>query len=222
MPEFIFMLTKNDVTVQNAFQVYEEVRHTSLKYIGFKDIGLPFDQLKELTRHMHLDGRQVMLEVVSERKEDELRSARAALDLEVDYLVGGTHAKEVTEILNGTNMKYFPFPGKIIGHPSNLRGTIDEIVDSAKKLAGMKGVHGLDLLAYRYDGDVPSLIRAVLASIPIPLIAAGSVDSTERLQALTDLGVWGLTVGSAIFDNKFLDSAVKNQVERVLALCGHK
>ncbi len=221
MPEFIFMLTKNDVTVSNAFEVYEEVRQTALTYIGFKDIGLPFDQLKELTKLMQPDGRKVMLEVVSERKEDELRSARAALDLGVDYLVGGTHAAVVTEILSGSSIKYCPFPGKIIGHPSNLRGSIDAIVGSAVKLSETKGVYGLDLLAYRYDGDVTLLVKAVLDAISVPLIAAGSVDSPERIKALTDLGVWGLTVGSAIFDNKFLDSSVKNQVEHVLTLCGH-
>src|SRR5829696_3103108 len=92
MPEFVFMLTHDDVTVEDAFKVYDEVRDTGLHFIGFKDVGLPFDRLKALTEAMHEDGREVMLEVVSEEKGDELRSAEAALDLGVDYLLGGTHA----------------------------------------------------------------------------------------------------------------------------------
>ena len=75
MPEFIFMLTHEDVTVENAFEVHGEIRDVGLRYVGFKDIGLPFDRLKALTEVIHECGQEVMLEVVSEGKRDELRSA---------------------------------------------------------------------------------------------------------------------------------------------------
>jgi hypothetical protein len=219
MPEFIFMLTRNDVTVEDAFEVYDEVRDTGLRYVGFKDVGLPFDRLKRLTEAMHEGGHEVMLEVVSEEKEDELRSARAALDLGVDYLLGGTHAGEVTEMLSGTGIRYCPFPGRIVGHPSLLRGSIEEISQSAKDLAAMDGVWGLDLLAYRHDGDVEALVRAVVESVEVPVIAAGSVDSEERIRTLAEAGVWGFTVGSAIFEGRFAynGASTREQVETVLA-----
>jgi hypothetical protein len=219
MPEFIFMLTRNDVTVEDAFEVYDEVRDTGLRYVGFKDVGLPFDRLKALTEAMHEGGHEVMLEVVSEEKEDELRSARAALDLGVDYLLGGTHAGEVTEMLSGTGIRYCPFPGRIVGHPSLLRGSIEEISQSAKDLAAMDGVWGLDLLAYRHDGDVEALVRAVVESVEVPVIAAGSVDSEERIRTLAEAGVWGFTVGSAIFEGRFAynGASTREQVETVLA-----
>ena len=44
MVEFIFMLTHDDVTVANARDVLQELRAWQpdrLKYLGFKDIGLP-------------------------------------------------------------------------------------------------------------------------------------------------------------------------------------
>jgi hypothetical protein len=47
MSEFIFMLTHHDQTVPNAFAVYQEVKDTGLRHIGFKDIGLPFPDLKK-------------------------------------------------------------------------------------------------------------------------------------------------------------------------------
>ncbi|MEW6635487.1 MAG: HisA/HisF-related TIM barrel protein [Actinomycetota bacterium] len=216
MPEFIFMLTKNDVTVENALEVYEEVRDAGLRYVGFKDVGLPFDRLRTLTETIHEGGQEVMLEVVSERKEDELRSARAALDLGVDYLVGGTHAEEAAEILSGSGIRYCPFPGKVVGHPSLLRGTIEEIVGSAQRLASMDVVQGLDLLAYRYDGDVDALVRAVVEAVDVPVIAAGSIDSVEKIRRLSDAGVWGFTVGSAIFDGSFAGSSLRERVEKVL------
>jgi hypothetical protein len=219
MPEFIFMLTHNDVTVEDAFGVYDEVRDTGLRYVGFKDVGLPFDRLKRLTETMHEGGHEVMLEVVSEEKEDELRSAQAALDLGVDYLLGGTHAAEVTPMLLGTGIRYCPFPGRIVGHPSLLRGSIEEISQSAQQLAAMDNVWGLDLLAYRHDGDVERLVRAVVGSVEVPVIAAGSVDSEEKIRTLADAGVWGFTVGSAIFEGAFAHNgaSTREQVETVLA-----
>ena len=219
MPEFIFMLTHNDVTVEDAIEVYDEVRDAGLRYVGFKDVGLSFDRLRALTEAIHEGGQEVMLEVVSEEKEDELRSARAALDLGVDYLLGGTHAGEVTRMLSGTGIRYCPFPGRIVGHPSLLRGSIEEITQSAVELAAMDGVGGLDLLAYRHDGDVERLMRAVVESVEVPVIAAGSVDSEAKIRTLADADVWGFTVGSAIFEGKFAynGASAREQVETVLA-----
>ena len=39
MIEFVFMLTHHDRTVDDPLSVYEELRGTGLRYIGFKDIG---------------------------------------------------------------------------------------------------------------------------------------------------------------------------------------
>lgn len=216
---FIFMLTRNDATVANAREVYREIADLPLQHVGFKDIGLPPAELTRLAEDMHRDGKTVMLEVVSERREDELRSARAALDIGVDYLLGGTHAAEVLPIIAGSGITYCPFPGRIVGHPSLLRGTIDEIAASARDLAALDGVGGLDLLAYRYDGDVPALVRAVVDAVDVPVIAAGSVDGRERIRELAGLGVWGYTIGGAIFADRFPAApGVRSQIEHVLAI----
>ena len=79
MTEFIFMLTHQDRTVPNAREVYDEVRPTGLHYVGFKDIGLPIPELRALAAAMRSDGREVMLEVVSEDKDEELRSVEAVV-----------------------------------------------------------------------------------------------------------------------------------------------
>jgi hypothetical protein len=200
MTAFVFMLTRNDATVPNVFEVYEEVRDTGLQYVGFKDVGLPLAHLKDLTATMQADGREVMLEVVSEHVTDELRSIAAAVDLGVDYVLGGTHADRALDLLRGSGIRYFPFPGTVLGHPSVLRGGVDEIAASAVRLTAMDGVAGLDLLAYRHDGDVEALVAAVVAASSGPVIAAGSVDSVERIRTLAALGVWGFTIGGAVFD----------------------
>jgi uncharacterized protein related to proFAR isomerase len=202
MLEFIFMLTHHDRTLERALDVYDDIRDLPLRYVGFKDVGVPHATLRELARRMHDDGRQVMLEVVSERAEDELRSIAAAVDIGVDWVLGGTHADEGLEAIGGASVKYCPFPGRVIGHPSLLRGTIDEIAQSAHDLTARDGVYGLDLLAYRYDGDVEAMIAAVLERASGPVIAAGSVDSVERINTLGRLGVWGFTIGGAIFEGR--------------------
>jgi hypothetical protein len=200
--EFIFMLTRNDQTVPDAREVYDTLRDTGLRYVGFKDIGLPPARLRELAGAMRADGREVFLEVVSERPEDELRSV---------HTVGppGTAGRP----------RYCPFPGRVVGHPSVLEGTVDEICGSAHDLTARPGVQGLDLLAYRWSGDVPALVRAVVGAASGPVIAAGSVDSAERIQALTDAGAWAFTIGGAIFDRKLpAGPSVREQVECALAL----
>src|SRR5688500_1446971 len=123
MPELIFMLTHHDQTLENALDVYDEIRDLPLRYVGFKDVGVPADTLRELTGRMHEDGREVRLEVVSERAEDELRSVAAAVDIGVDWVLGGTNPDAALEVLAAVpNVRYCPFPGRVVGHPSQLRG----------------------------------------------------------------------------------------------------
>lgn len=220
MAEFIFMLTRGDATVDDALDVYAQVQDLSLRYVGFKDVGVPFDRLRGLADAIRAGGQHIMLEVVSERREDELRSARAALDLGVHYLMGGTHAEEVTRLIAGSPIRYFPFPGTVVGHPSVLRGTIQEITESARRLGALPGVHGLDLLAYRYEGDVAALVAAVVRATPAPVIAAGSISTPAQIQRLATLGVWGFTVGTAIFERQFepREPSIRAQVNAVLKI----
>ena len=49
-PEIIIMLTHHDVTVKNAAEVFEECKDIeAVKLWGFKNVGLPKDQMKTLT-----------------------------------------------------------------------------------------------------------------------------------------------------------------------------
>ncbi len=220
MSHFILMLTRNDQTVADARAVYQDVRHCDLRYVGFKDIGLAFDELQRLANDIRADGRKVMLEVVSATRESELRSIEAAIELKVDYLLGGRHATEAVKRLKGLPIQYFPFVGHTVGHPTTLTGTIEEIVEDAQRLCAIDGVHGLDLLAYRFSGGVPELTRQVAKAANKPVIAAGSIDRPERVHAMRAAGAWAFTVGSALFDGLFPTNAMKAQIESVLQLEG--
>jgi hypothetical protein len=187
-----------DAAIHAATALQAGIRH-----IGFKDVGLPFDALAGLSRQIREGGASTYLEVVSLDRESEIRSVKAAIDLGVDYLLGGTHAEDVLPLLEGTPIRYYPFPGRIVGHPSILEGSQAEIVQSAVALASHQGVAGLDLLAYRSAGNVPSLIDAVCRAVPKPIIVAGSIDRPDQIETIRRGGAAGFTVGTSALDGRF-------------------
>jgi hypothetical protein len=218
MSEFIFMLTHNDSTVENAREVLELVKSTGLSHIGFKDVGATPQKQRELADAAHAAGLTVYLEVVSIDKEDEMASIDAAMAAGVDWILGGKFAVDAVAKLAGTNIKLAPFPGRIVGHPSALEGTIDEIAAHAAELTSIQGVSGVDLLAYRHATVDPlELTAAVVKAVKGPVIAAGSVVSQAQIDGLAKAGAWGFTIGGAIFDGVLPgDKDVVSQVRTAL------
>jgi len=203
-PDFIFMLTRADRTVADAEARVPEALAAGVRHIGFKDIGLPASALRRLAGALRRAGATTYLEVVSLDAASEAASARMAVDLGVDVLMGGVRPQAVTPILAGAAIRYYPYPGEIVGHPCVLVGTVEATVESARRLLATPGVHGLDLLAYRFAGDAEGLMRAVCqAAIGRPVVIAGSLDRAERLAAVVSAGASGFTVGTAALDGVF-------------------
>lgn len=216
MTEFIFMLTRDDRTIADARRVYASIAHLDVAHVGCKDLGLAPTELAALVEDIRANGHTSYLEVVSETEEATLRSAWAAAEIRPDCLIGGTLIEPVQEIIGGTGIRFFPYVGRVIGHPCLLRGTIEEIVQDARRAEEL-GVDGINLLAYRYDENVDALVEAVVGAVSVPVIAAGSVDSVERIQALADRGVWAFTIGTAALDGELVPGApLEAQLRRVL------
>ncbi|MEA2136806.1 MAG: 4-hydroxythreonine-4-phosphate dehydrogenase [Solirubrobacteraceae bacterium] len=216
MIEFIFMLTRDDVTLKDAREVYASVAGSGLRHVGCKDVGLPTEELKALMADIRSNGHESWIEVVSETEEDTLASARAAAEIGPDHLIGGTLIEPVQEILEGTGIKFWPYVGQIVGHPCLLRGSIEEIVADTERAAAL-GVDGINLLAYRYDGDVEALVRAVVGATDLPVICAGSVDSVDRIRALEACGAWAFTIGTAALDGALVEGApLSGQLEAAI------
>jgi mannose-6-phosphate isomerase-like protein (cupin superfamily) len=224
---FVFMLTRNDRTVADAPQQLQAALSLGVRHIGFKDIGLPIEQLKSLNAAIKAGGATSYLEVVSLDRDSEIVSAKAAVEIGVDMLLGGTRVDDVLTIIEGTGIQYYPFPGRITGHPSVLEGTIEEIVESAKAISARDGVHGLDLLAYRSAENVPELMKAVCAAVSKPVIVAGSIDTPERIAVVKGAGAAGFTIGTAALDGKYpasgkdLPSQLSTIIRDVAALNQH-
>jgi 4-hydroxythreonine-4-phosphate dehydrogenase len=213
--DFIFMLTHTDRTIPDAADRVPDALRAGVRHIGFKDVGLSFAGLRRLARTIRAAGATLYLEVVSLDAQSEEASARAAVELGVDVLMGGTRPEMVLPVLAGTGIRYYPFPGQVVSYPSVLVGTTDAVVESARQLAAMDGVYGLDLLAYRFQGDVPDLIGQVCRAVaPKPVMVAGSIDRPERIAAVIVAGAAGFTVGTAALDGIFpaRSSALSDQL----------
>jgi len=215
MTNFIFMLTHNDLTVSNAVEVFKETRDTGVTCVGFKDTGLSLEEQRTLVGLMRRKGKTIFFEVVSENKEAAMRSIKNAIALKIDYLIGSTYIEQTLRLLKG-RITFMPYVGKVAGHPCMLRGKIEEIIADAKRAEGL-GVAGINLLAYRYDGDADQLIESVKKAVTIPIIVAGSINSFERIRKVAEIGMWGFTVGGAIFERKFApEGDLRDQVTAVI------
>jgi hypothetical protein len=202
-PELIIMLTHMDSTVPNALEIFNQTRDAPVTFWGFKDVGLPPEQMKALVSTMKDAGKTTCLEVVSLSEEEGLRGASLAVEAGFDILMGTVYYESIGKFMQGKPIKYYPFPGHVHSHPSILDGTIEEIVEHCKFLES-KNADGLDLLAYRYTGDARDLLKPAVKSVNIPICSAGSVATFQRIAEIWDAGTWGFTIGSAFFDGKFV------------------
>ena len=202
-PELIVMLTHQDKTVSDALELFERTREYPITHWGFKDVGLSPREMQPVVDAMKDAQKVTFLEVVSLSEEEGLQGARLAVELGFDVLMGTVFYPSIGDYLRDKPIRYYPFPGHVHSHPSILDGTIDEIVSHACDLEGY-GVHGLDLLTYRYTGDAARLLAQVVQATKIPIVSAGSIASFERIQEVWDSGAWGFTIGSAFFDRQFI------------------
>jgi hypothetical protein len=215
-PEFILMLTYNDSTVKDAVRIFRECKNAPVRHWGFKDVGLPPEEMKTLVGEMKAAGKTTYLEVVSLSEAEGLEGAKIAVEAGFDILMGTVFFDSILEYLKDKPIKYYPFPGHVYSHPSILDGTIDEIVAHARFLES-QGVQGMDLLSYRYVGDAPHLLREVVKAASVPIVSAGSIESYKRLAEVWQAGAWGFTIGSALFDKKFVPDG--SFLDNTLAVC---
>jgi hypothetical protein len=215
-PKLITMLTYNDETVQEAYEVFKQSADIPCEFWGFKDIGLPLNKMKKLVTEMKTAGKTTFLEIVSLSEKECLDGAKVAVDCQFDYLMGTVFYSSVFEYLKNKDIKFLPFCGKVSGHPSVVEGTIREVVEDGKKLA-LIGVDGVDLLAYRFVGDPEQLSREFISAVNLPVVIAGSIESFDRLDIIKDLNPWAFTIGTAFFDKKFVPGAsFSEQIQVVL------
>lgn len=222
--DFIFMLTNQDRTVGNCLEVIESISDIGLMHIGFKDIGVDHSVLASLTKKIAAHGAISYVEVVSTTPASIRASIVAAARLGVDRVLGGQDVAFAIQSFKADGPTYYPFPGRPVGHPTQLGGSADDIEADCRR-ARDAGCPGADLLAYRATEAEPrALIRAARRGLGDDgyLIVAGSIDSTDRITEAKDAGADAFTIGSAIFENRFAAgvTGVRGQCEAVLRAIG--
>lgn len=212
-PELIVMLTHNDCTVENAYQIFEQCKNSKAKFWGFKEKPLPVEEMKKLYAYMKKCGKTTFLEVVEYTETECIEGAKIAVECGCDILMGTLFFDSVNKICKEHNLKYMPFVGKVTERPSILEGNVEEMLEEAQKYLE-KGVYGFDLLGYRYTGDPVSLNKNFVSKVNAPVCLAGSINSYQRLDEVKDASPWTFTIGSAFFENKF-DGNFSEQIDKV-------
>jgi hypothetical protein len=219
--DFIFMLTRNDRTVEDAGCLVDQVCDLGVTHIGFKDIGVPVATMEDVVGAIRRRGAICYLEVVSTTPAAIVRSLRSAVALGVDRVLGGTDLAAARTIL-GDLSRYFPFPGRPIGHPTRLEGSAALVAEDCGRALAM-GCGGVDLLAFRATQAEPlDLVRAARNAVcGGKLIVAGSVNSRRQIHALAKSGADAFTIGSAVFDGSFSPSkgSLRGQILDILEAC---
>lgn len=203
-PQLIVMLTYNDRTVDNAYEVFDRCRGSKAQFWGFKEEPLPLPEMKRLYAHMKACGKTTFLEVVAYTEPECLAGAQMAVECGCDVLMGTIFSDAVNDFCRTHGLKYMPFVGEISERPSVLRGSLEGMIAEAREYLA-KGAYGIDLLGYRYEGDAAALNKAFTAAIDAPVCLAGSVNSFQRLDEVKDAAPWAFTIGSAFFDQCFGD-----------------
>ena len=212
-PLLVVMLTYNDMTVENAYEIFEQCKDSKAEYWGFKEEPLPIEDMKKLFSYMKQCGKKTSLEVVAYTEKECIEGAKMAVECGCDALMGTIYSDEVLKICKENGMSYMPFVGQIKERPSVLEGTIDDMIAEAREYIA-KGVSGIDLLGYRYTGDAVLLNKRFVEEVDAPVCIAGSVNSFERLEEIKAADPWSFTIGSAFFDNKF-GATFKEQIDKV-------
>lgn len=202
MIELIAMLTHNDKTVDNAREIFAASVDAPTQHWGFKDTGLSAADLALLARDMKDAGKTVHFESLEEKETNCLAAAQFAVDNGLDYLIGMAFYPSVAKLLAEANVGYLPTCGGRSGIPRMLHGSIEDIVADATRIRPQ--VDGVALSLYRWtDGDPGQLGKAFVQEVEAPVVVTGSINSTDRMDEIARLAPWGITVGSALFDDVF-------------------
>lgn len=201
-PSLIVMLTHNDVTVTNAYEIFEKCKNSKAKFWGFKEEPLPLEQMKRLYNYMKKCGKTTILEVIAYTEKECMEAAKKAVECRCDILMGTMFYDSINEYCKENNLKYMPFVGQVKERPSILIGNIDDMIDEANNYID-KGVYGIDLLGYRYVGNAVELNKKIVSNVNAPVCIAGSINSFKRLEEVKEANPWVFTIGGAFFENKF-------------------
>ena len=198
----IVMLTWNDVTVENAKEIFLESKNAKAEHWGFKVEGTTPESMKELVRLMKDAGKRTYIEELAIDEPTCVNTAKLSAQCGADHLLGTVYYDSVKKICGDAGIAYSPFVA--LDPDTRMRAPIEEIIRQAKE-AEEKGIYGINLSAFRYLGGNPvELLSRLSAEIGKQFTISGSVNSYDRIDILKKIPkLYGFTIGGAFFEHKF-------------------
>lgn len=210
----IVMLTWNDVTVENAKEVFMKAKNAKAKHWGFKVDGTTPESMRELVQIMKDAGKKTYIEELAIDEPTCERTAKLCVQCGADHLLGTLYYESVKKICDDAGIAYSPFIA--LDTDTRMRAPIDEIIRQAK-VAEEKGIFGINLSAFRYlGGDPVELVKRLSTEIGKQFTISGSVNTYERINILKSIPkLYGFTIGGAFFEHKFGDDFAR-QIDAVI------
>ena len=216
------MLTRSDQTVPDCLEVLDEIRPLGLGHIGFKDVGVPPEVLRELVARIQATRR------------DELHGGREHVERGVLALGAGRarhrrrsparrHAgrRGARDPRGQRGTTYLPFPGRPFEHPTKLGGT------PRRRRSTIAG-------GSRRRAAPASICSRIARPRPIRSSSCARRGAARRatarrrqrrdpaqIRALAAAGADAFTIGSAAFDGSFspLMGSLRSQLRAILDAC---
>jgi len=201
-PDIIVMLTQNDITVKDAYNIFMSSWNLDIRNWGFKNTGINKEDMYKLAKVMKEKGKKTFLEILAYDEASCLDIVKTAVECGFDEVMGTMYFPSVYKYLSNYNIPYKPFIGKVSGVPSILESSFTEILNNAKELM-QKGIAGFDFLAYRSKEDGEKLARQFCNAINAEICITGSISSFKHIDIMLDIAPWAFTIGTALFEKKF-------------------
>ena len=86
--KLIVMLTWHDRTVEDSKEIFMAAKDAPSDLWGFKDVGLPKEQMKELVQIMKDAGKTTFMESLAHTEEETKAGVETAVECGFDWLLG--------------------------------------------------------------------------------------------------------------------------------------
>ena len=144
-PILVVMLTYNDMTVENAYEIFDQCRDSKAEYWGFKEEPLPLDEMKKLYAYMKECGKKTSLEVVAYTEKECIEGAKMAVKCGCDMLMGTIYFDSVNKICKENGLEYitvspnldsqfYQFPEDKVGNRQKLSEHIQKLFNNPVKV----------------------------------------------------------------------------------------
>lgn len=205
IPRLIVMLTYHDVTVPDSKEIFLSAKDAPAEYWGFKDVGLPPSEMKDLVKCMKDNGKVTFMESIGVGPEAARKGIELAADCGFDFLLGTHYYPETEKLAEQYGLRHLPFVGR--RDSGKLFGKLEDIVSEAVCIAENTSAYGINVSGFRYrDGDPVELIESLVKNVKKPVSTAGSISNYERLDDMKRIRPWAFTIGGAFFEHYFGDS----------------